>query len=414
MTIKFEAKRFENETTIKLSIKFDNRELYLNDINLQGDYLIKDFDCRDDAYYHNSWIRIMRNHFNYYDGEDPYIDIDFFDVTTDTTDYKIGEYTFKYGTTLEITHSNGFRYVDSSILDETYKNFLDCLRFILSEIIHLQNRCLIICISYYPEKVNTLKTFYESKYSSDEFKKLYESCKGLRPVYKYICNKGIPKFELSISDDDGSYFKMRDFVLNLPVDYNKERWMVSLNGVIHYNHVNDCVNANGQDEESSDSNIVWEGIRDSLFYSCNKFDDDGFYEKYHIKYPDLDRIKQLENGEDNICFDNLGGLFIKFTPEFVNFHCYESDKYRETSESSNFKIKRTKIVDKVVVKFLKSVRYHMFRLHNKFVTDLYKTNFKNTELLRPTFEYFSKWEHCTHQFKKLFEEDEPLTEGITI
>ena len=237
----------------------------------------------------------------------------------------------------------------------------------------------------------------------------------MRPIFKYINKNDVDTYELSIQDDDGSYFKMRDFVLNLPVDYNKERWMESLNGSIYYQHVN--ANVNGDVCEggaSNNTNIIWEGIRDSLFYSCNKFDDDGFYEKYHIKYPDLNRIKELEKGEDNICFDNLGGLFIKFTPEFVNFHCYESDKYRETSESSNFKIKRTKIVDKVVAKFLKNIRNRMLRLHNKFIIDLYKTNSKNTELLRPTFEYFSKWEHCNNQFKKLFKEDEPLSEGITI
>jgi len=412
MTIKFEAKRFENETTIKLSIKFDNRELYLNDINLQGDYIIDDFNYCDDAYYHISRIKIMRTHFDCSFADDLYYDIDFFDVGDHAKDYQIGDYTFKYSTTPEIVHKNGFRYVDGSCLVDgscaNYENFLSCLRFIRSEIIDLQNRCLITCLSYYPEKAHLLKTFYESKYSSDEFKKLYESQKGLRPIFKYTKKNDVDTYELSIRDDDGSCFKMRDFVLNLPVDYNKERWMESLNGIIYYQHVNDEGGA------SNNTNVVWEGIRDSLFYSCNKFDDDGFYEKYHIKYPDLDRIKELENGEDNICFDNLGGLFIKFTPEFVNFHCYESDKYREAIESSNFKIKRTKIVDKIVAKFLKSVRHHMFRLHNKFVIDLYKTNSKNTELLRPTFEYFSKWEHCNNQFKKLFEKDEPLSEGITI
>jgi len=177
--------------------------------------------------------------------------------------------------------------------------------------------------------------------------------------------------------------------------------MESLNGVIHYNNsniVNDESSSNGQ---IINNGVVWEGIQDSLFYSCNKFDDDCFYEKYHICYPDLEQIRDLENDEDYVRFDKLGGLFIKFDPEFAHFHCYESDIYRETNESSNFKIKRTKLVNKQVALFLKDIRKIMIKTHNNFVMDSYKTNSKNTELLRPTFEYFSKWKHCDPQFKKV-------------
>ena len=178
MSIKCEAKRFDSETNIKLSIKINNHELYLNDITLLGDNIIEDFDYHEGAYYHNSWIKIMRTQYNYGSDDDPYYGIDFFDVSDHTKDYEIGDYTFKYSTTLEIIHKNGFRYVDgSSGKENKYENFLSCLKFIRSEIIDLQNRCLITCLAHYPEKAHLLKTFYESKYSSDEFKKLYESQK---------------------------------------------------------------------------------------------------------------------------------------------------------------------------------------------------------------------------------------------